>query len=78
MEILVFGLSRTGTSSMKLALEKLGYVGVYHMAELTRNLPDHANKWLALLKQKYEGNGQALVTREQFDEILGSYSVSSS
>jgi len=41
MEALVLDLSRTGTSSMKLAL-KLGHVRVYHMGELTRNLLDHA------------------------------------
>jgi hypothetical protein len=34
------GFSRTGTMSLKVAIERLGYGGCYHTAETTvRNLP---------------------------------------
>ena len=39
------GLPRTGTTSMKAALERLGFGPCYHMFEIMTN-PDHADRWL--------------------------------
>ena len=37
---------RTGTSSLKAALEQLGFAPCYHMLEVTAR-PEHAQRWLA-------------------------------
>jgi hypothetical protein len=39
------GLPRTGTTSTKAALERLGFGPCYHMFEIMTN-PDHADRWL--------------------------------
>jgi len=41
------GFGRTGTLSLKIALEKLGYGGCYHMTEVLKHHPDHMDGWLA-------------------------------
>jgi hypothetical protein len=46
IHIIGAGLGRTGTSSLKLALEQLGYAPCYHMIEFFQH-PDHAKDWLA-------------------------------
>ncbi len=44
LQVVGAGLSRTGTYSLKLALEMLGFDPCYHMHEvLTR--PDHVRVW---------------------------------
>jgi hypothetical protein len=45
IQIIGAGLGRTGTSSLKLALEQLGYAPCYHMREFFQH-PDHAQAWL--------------------------------
>jgi len=40
LEVIGAGFGRTGTLSLKYALEMLGYQKCYHMMEL-RNHPDH-------------------------------------
>ncbi|CAG8961566.1 hypothetical protein HYFRA_00006100 [Hymenoscyphus fraxineus] len=70
MEVLVLGLCRTGTLSLKIALEKLGYP-TYHMASVQES-PGHAAKWVQAMRSKYEGDG-SLLTREFFDGLLGEY-----
>lgn len=44
LEVIGAGFGRTGTLSLKLALEKLGYDRCYHMAEVGRN-PEHVAVW---------------------------------
>lgn len=44
MKIIGAGLPRTGTSSLKAALERLGFGPTYHMFELLGN-PEHAERW---------------------------------
>ena len=41
LAVLGAGFGRTGTLSLKLALEKLGFAPCYHMLEVLRN-PAHA------------------------------------
>ena len=46
IEVIGAGFGRTGTLSLKYALEHLGYNKCYHMLEV-RNHPDHTNLWRA-------------------------------
>lgn len=45
LEVIGAGLGRTGTVSLKLALEQLGFGPCYHMTELLMH-PDHAPGWV--------------------------------
>ena len=45
MKIIGAGLGRTGTSSLKVALEMLGFAPCYHMDVLGKH-PDHVDFWL--------------------------------
>jgi hypothetical protein len=56
------GLCRTGTHSLKLALEMLGFGPCYHMAEVFEH-PGHAEAWHALI----DG------TSRDFDAVLSGY-----
>ena len=44
LEIIGAGFGRTGTLSLKFALERLGYLSCYHMIEVIKR-PDHARVW---------------------------------
>lgn len=44
IEVIGAGFGRTGTMSLKLALEKLGFDRCYHMYELLQH-PDHVGLW---------------------------------
>jgi hypothetical protein len=46
LEVIGAGFGRTGTLSLKLALEKLGFDACYHMAEVVAH-PDHVPVWAA-------------------------------
>jgi hypothetical protein len=46
LEVIGAGYGRTGTLSLKLALERLGFVKCYHMQEVFMN-PDHIPMWAA-------------------------------
>jgi hypothetical protein len=45
MKVIGAGFPRTGTTSMKEALERLGFGPCYHMFEIFMN-PDHVQRWL--------------------------------
>jgi hypothetical protein len=47
IQIIGAGFGRTGTASLKLALERLGYSKCYHMSELIQN-PEQVKYWKAL------------------------------
>lgn len=47
VKVIGAGFPRTGTSSMKAALEKLGFGPTYHMFEIFKN-PHHVDRWLPL------------------------------
>ncbi|MFI6905188.1 sulfotransferase family protein [Nonomuraea sp. NPDC050394] len=62
LKVIGAGFPRTGTSSMKAALERLGFGPCYHMFEiLTR--PDHVDRWLPAAE------GRAL----DWDHVLEGY-----
>ncbi len=52
LRIIGAGFGRTGTMSLKLALEELGFRACYHMTELAAN-PQHAPLWLALTRGEH-------------------------
>ncbi len=51
LKVIGAGFGRTGTMSLKLALEELGFGPCYHMAEVNAH-PEHDAKWLALAEGK--------------------------
>jgi hypothetical protein len=46
LQIIGAGFGRTGTSSLKVALEELGFAPCYHMLEVATH-PEHSALWLA-------------------------------
>ena len=50
IKVIGSGFGRTGTFSLKQALEKLGFGPCYHMAEVSKH-PEHANFWFNTEKE---------------------------
>lgn len=59
LKVIGAGFGRTGTLSLKLALDQLGFGPCYHMAELFSH-PEHAPLWLALAEGKTRDWSRAL------------------
>ncbi|KAL8904377.1 MAG: hypothetical protein Q9207_003302 [Kuettlingeria erythrocarpa] len=70
MEVLSLGMARTGTASMQLALNILGFP-CYHGITLIANLGD-IEMWNAALDAKFFGTDDPF-TREDWDLLLGNY-----
>ncbi|KAK7063505.1 hypothetical protein R3P38DRAFT_2818788 [Favolaschia claudopus] len=68
LEVIGLGFSRTGTESIKLALQKLGYVPTHHGYDVFSD-PAQRNAWKTAIQAKYHGNGIAF-DRAQWDVIL--------
>ncbi len=49
LEVIGAGFGRTGTMSLKVVLEQLGYSPCYHMVELLEH-PDHVERWEAAVQ----------------------------
>ena len=64
LQIIGAGFGRTGTLSMKYALEQLGSGPCYHMLEVLRN-PHHDPIWLAAL------HGESV----QWDDVFGDFAA---
>ena len=47
LDVVGAGFGRTGTLSLKHALERLGFGACYHMLEVARNHPEHRALWSA-------------------------------
>lgn len=62
LRVIGAGLPRTGTTSMKAALERLGYAPCYHMAEVMTH-PDHVDRWLSVTSGEVS-------TRAQWDDVF--------
>ncbi|KIX01193.1 uncharacterized protein Z518_08918 [Rhinocladiella mackenziei CBS 650.93] len=72
MQVLVLGLGRTGTESIRKALVHLGYDGTYHGYTAAVESPLDCVLWLEALAGKFDK------TREQYDiddwdNLLGNY-----
>ena len=62
MKVIGAGFGRTGTASLKVALEELGFSPCYNMIEVFE-YPEHAAFWEAALRDE----------TVDWDEVLGSY-----
>ncbi|CAI6338615.1 unnamed protein product [Periconia digitata] len=74
MRILALGFSRTGTISLKIALEKLGYHPYHGSIAIRSWKDDHWILWEEALRAKFLGDGEPY-GREEFDKFLGDYDV---
>ncbi|KAL7912519.1 P-loop containing nucleoside triphosphate hydrolase protein [Trichoderma velutinum] len=70
MKVLILGLGRTGTASMRAAMKQLGYVDTYHMMNCSIENPPDALMWMDALSAKYDKQGKPF-TREDWDQLLG-------
>lgn len=70
MKVLILGLGRTGTASMRAAMKQLGYVDTYHMMNCSIENPPDALMWMDALTAKYDKKGKPF-TREDWDQLLG-------
>jgi len=69
MEVICIGMMRTGTMSIKAALEILKIPSVYHMNSVIKN-PRDAEMWKEAADAKYHGKGTPF-TREDWDQLMG-------
>lgn len=51
IEVIGAGFGRTGTTSLKAALERLGFVACHHMQEILRH-PEQAQAWMAAYRSE--------------------------
>ncbi|PNY27558.1 Uncharacterized protein TCAP_02510, partial [Tolypocladium capitatum] len=70
MKVLILGMGRTGTASMRAAMKQLGYVDTYHMMSCSIENPPDALMWMDALCAKYDGQGPKF-TRHDWDQLLG-------
>ncbi|RYP90043.1 hypothetical protein DL770_003823 [Monosporascus sp. CRB-9-2] len=70
MKVLILGLGRTGTASMRAAMQQLGYVDTYHMMSCSIENPPDALFWMDALRAKYDGVGKPF-EREDWDKLMG-------
>ncbi|KAJ7258165.1 P-loop containing nucleoside triphosphate hydrolase protein [Mycena rebaudengoi] len=70
MQVLVLGCPRTGTLSMTVALEKLGYK-THHLSKGMFN-PHELDMWTEAMNAKFLGKGK-VYGREEWDQVLGRY-----
>ena len=59
MRVIGAGMGRTGTLSLKVALERLGFAPCYHMLEVIEH-PDHVPLWVAALRGEAGAMDRAL------------------
>ncbi|KAH8672799.1 hypothetical protein BGZ60DRAFT_469232 [Tricladium varicosporioides] len=69
MKVLVLGLSRTGTSSVRQAFFDLGIHDVYHYTSIINDNPPDAKLWVRALEWKLEGKGTW--EKKDWDALLG-------
>ncbi len=67
MKVLALGLPRTGTDSLREALEKLGYDHVYHGFDCIMST-EECRAWTELYTKRDKGSN---ITVDDFDAILG-------
>jgi hypothetical protein len=50
LKVIGAGLGRTGTMSLKFALEHIGFGPCYHMIEFMSHIPEHLPRWLEAIE----------------------------
>lgn len=73
MKVLALGVGRTGTASLRIALERLGYLKCYHMMSASMENPPDCLMWHDALLAKYDGVGE--FGRKEWDQLLGDCQV---
>ena len=68
MQVLALGMSRTGTASMRKALQELGFNHTYHGFDTIEH-PEDLLLWEKAADAKFSGKGTW--GREEFDQLLG-------
>ncbi|KYK61325.1 hypothetical protein DCS_02467 [Drechmeria coniospora] len=71
LRVIVCGVHRTGTASLRRALWQLGFHDCYHMHSLQQNLSDHPQSWIRALQAKRAGSGT--FDKADWDHLLGHY-----
>jgi hypothetical protein len=73
MEVICVGLPRSATESLQQALLILGYDYTYHGWDIVFDQPTYSQGWVRLCRKKWFGDkdGEASITAEEFDEMLG-------
>ncbi|KAI2634618.1 hypothetical protein GGS21DRAFT_518639 [Xylaria nigripes] len=71
LQVIVCSLPRTGTTSIKLALEQLGYRNVYHMSTFVDHTEDYKH-WVYAIKAKKAGKH---IPCSVWNALLGNYQV---
>ena len=69
VKVIVCGLSRTGTSSIRAALKQLGYNDVYHYFSVLAENPRDSDLWIEAFKGKFQGAKP--FSRADWDRLLG-------
>ncbi|KAJ7144473.1 P-loop containing nucleoside triphosphate hydrolase protein, partial [Mycena epipterygia] len=69
MQVLALGFPRTGTASIKIALETLGYVRTNHGFDAFADREER-NMWTQAIRAKFHGEGTPF-GREEWDRLLG-------
>ncbi|PFH61252.1 hypothetical protein XA68_17886 [Ophiocordyceps unilateralis] len=69
MRVIVCGVYRTGTMSMRTALSQLGFHECYHFVTVMENMDHHPQQWIRALEAKYAG--AASFTKDDWDALLG-------
>ncbi|PTB62560.1 hypothetical protein BBK36DRAFT_1172324 [Trichoderma citrinoviride] len=69
MRVIVCGLQRTGTLSVRVALKQLGFNDCYHMHNLLESPETECPQWARLIEAHYGGKGT--ITKADFDRVLG-------
>ncbi|KND90091.1 hypothetical protein TOPH_05355 [Tolypocladium ophioglossoides CBS 100239] len=69
MRVVVCGLHRTGTMSMRTALRQLGFHDCYHMVSTFEHIDEDPQQWIRAFEAKYAGKGS--FTKADWDRLLG-------
>ncbi|KAI0506402.1 hypothetical protein F5B22DRAFT_650791 [Xylaria bambusicola] len=69
LQVVVCSLPRTGTTSIKLALERLGYRNVYHMSTFINHTEDY-RYWDYVIRAKISGKH---ISRSVWDSLFRDY-----
>ncbi|PHH61074.1 hypothetical protein CDD81_785 [Ophiocordyceps australis] len=69
MKVIVCGVHRTGSMSMRSALWRLGFHDCYHMHTVLSNLDDEPEQWIRAFEAKYAGKGT--FSKADWDKLLG-------
>jgi len=75
LEIIGAGFGRTGTVSMKAALEILGFGPCYHMREILKSRPGYNDGHLALWSEHAHALAEGKPSPIQWDRLLARYAA---